>query len=291
MAEAGVTVVTDTTAYVPADLVRRVGLRLVSVYYTFPGEEPRREIDDDDWDRFYERLRTADPLPATSPPTVEDFVAVYEPLLAGGGSVVSIHVSSGLSETCAVARRAAAALAEDGRGGERVDVVDSATVAGMLGLVAVAGARAAAAGRSAHEVAELVRQARVEARTWFLVDTLEYLKRGGRIGGAVAWIGSTLNIKPLLTVQSEVQTVERIRSRSRGVERLVELGRQLRASGAGAWVVQHIQAREDADALAERLREVFWRPPEFVAEVGPAVGIHAGPGVLGVGGMPLRFFE
>jgi DegV family protein with EDD domain len=285
--EAGVTVVTDTTTYLPAELARRAGLRLISMYYVFAGEAPRRELDDDDFGLFYERLRTADPLPTTTPPPVEDFVGFYEPLLADGGSVVSIHISSGLSETCANARRAAQMV----EGGERIHVLDSASAGGQLGLLALAAARAAAAGRSAEEVADLVRQARIESRSWFLVDTLDYLKRGGRIGGAVAWIGSTLNIKPLLSLESEIRAVERIRTRSRAIDRLVELGRQLRATGASCWMVQHTRVPDDAAALAERLREVFWRPPEFVAEIGPCVGTHTGPGMLAIGGMPARFLE
>lgn len=288
MSEAGVTVVTDTSCYLPREMADRAGIRLVSLYYVFAGEEPQREIELEDFGLFYDRLRTADPLPITTPPPVEDFIRVYEPLLAGGGSVVSVHISSGLSETCANARRAAEALAGDG---ERVHVLDSASVAGVLGMLTLAAARAAAAGRGAHEVAEVVRQARIEARTWFLVDTLDYLKRGGRIGGAVAWIGSTLNIKPILAVESEIRAVERIRTRARGVERLVDLGRQLHAAGAGVWGVQHIRAPDDAARLVDRLHEIFWRPPEFVMEIGPVVGIHAGPGVLGFGGMPARFLE
>jgi DegV family protein with EDD domain len=131
----------------------------------------------------------------------------------------------------------------------------------------------------------------MEARAWFLLDTLEYLKRGGRIGGAVAWIGSTLNIKPILALESELQAVERIRTRARGLDRLVDFARQLRAAGANAWFVQHTRAPDDARAMAERLQEVFWRPPELVSEIGPVIGIHTGPGLIGVGAFPSRFLE
>jgi DegV family protein with EDD domain len=123
-------------------------------------------------------------------------------------------------------------------------------------------------------------------KLWFLVDTLEYLRRGGRIGGAAAWIGSALDIKPILTVESEIKAVERVRTRKRGVERLIELMRQRRSLGADRWFVQHAHAHEDADQLVERLSEVFTRPPEFVSEVGPVVGTHVGPGTLWVGGLP-----
>ena len=124
---------------------------------------------------------------------------------------------------------------------------------------------------------------------WFAVDTLEYLKRGGRIGGVSAWVGSTLKIKPILTVESEIRPVERVRTSARAFERLVDYARQRHASRADAWVVQHIQAPDQAELLIERCREIFEREPLFVSEVGPVIGAHIGPGLLGVGSLPERY--
>jgi DegV family protein with EDD domain len=121
---------------------------------------------------------------------------------------------------------------------------------------------------------------------WFLVDTLEYLRRGGRIGSAAAWIGSALDLKPILLVESELKAVERVRTRGRAVDRLVELMRQRRAVGADRWFVQHAYAHEDAQRLAERLTELFATEPEFISEVGPVVATHLGPGALSAGGLP-----
>jgi fatty acid kinase fatty acid binding subunit len=288
---APVSVVTDTTGYLPPSLIEAHGITSISLYYSFADGEPCRESGLEDLGPFYERLRTAASLPTTSPPLVEDFLATYEPLLADGGSVVSVHISSGISETCAVARRAAANLEAAGKGGERIHVLDSASTAGQLGVLALVGARAAAAGRDTQAVVDIMRQARMEIRNRFLLDTLEYLRRGGRIGSAAAWIGSTLNIKPILTLESEIKAVERVRTHERGVERLVDYGRQLHATGAIAWCVQHTCAPDGAQALVERLQEVFWRPPEFVSEIGPVVGTHTGPGLLGVMTTPARFLE
>lgn len=287
----GVSVVSDTTCYLPREVVEREGITLVSLYCQFDGDEPFRESDLDDHAEFYERLQSSEALPTTTPPKVEDFVRAYEPLLSDGGNVVSVHISSGLSETCAMARRAAEELAADGKGGERVHVIDSASAAGGLGVIAMAAARAAAAGREAERIVELVRQARQETKLWVLLDTLEFLKRGGRIGGATAWIGSTLNVKPIITIESDVKAVERVRSRERGRERLIDFGRQLHTAGGDAWFVYHSVAREEVRHLADRLREVFWRPPEVIAELGPVIGTHTGPGMLAVGGMPSRFLE
>jgi DegV family protein with EDD domain len=121
---------------------------------------------------------------------------------------------------------------------------------------------------------------------WFAIDTLEFLKRSGRIGAASAWIGSTLKIKPILTLEQEITPVERVRTSGRAFERMVAYAEERHQGGADAWVVQHIQSRDEAERLAERCREVFERDPVFVSEVGPVLGVHTGPGLLGVGGVP-----
>ncbi|MEA2397075.1 MAG: fatty acid kinase fatty acid binding subunit [Thermoleophilaceae bacterium] len=284
-----VAIVSDTTAYIPTEVAEANGIRLVSLYVNFGGERTEREADIRDYDRFYEELRTADSLPTTSQPSVGDFIAVYEPLLAEGKDVVSIHIAGGLSGTPEAARQAKEALERDGRGGERVHVIDSRTAAGGLGLVAVAAARRAAAGETADSVVATANAARDELKMWFAIDTLEFLKRSGRIGAASAWIGSTLRVKPILSVESEITPVERVRTSQRMFERMVDYARQRHDSGADGWVVQHIQAPEQGDLLAERCREVFGYEPLFCSEIGPVLGAHTGPGLLGVGSIPTRF--
>ena len=117
-------------------------------------------------------------------------------------------------------------------------------------------------------------------------DTLEYLRRGGRIGAARAWLGSALQIKPILTLDEEITPVERVRTRRRVFERLVQYVEELKEEGRDAWVVQHIHDAENAQRLMERCREVMGTDPLFVSEVGPVIGAHTGPGLLGVGGVP-----
>ena len=138
---------------------------------------------------------------------------------------MSVHISGGLSGTPEAARQAKEALSRDGKGGERIEVVDSTTAAGGLGFMVLAAAKAARDGASAKEAAEHVAETRKELRLWFAIDTLEFLKRGGRIGAASAWIGSTLRVKPILTVENEMTPVERVRTSSRAFERLVEYAR------------------------------------------------------------------
>lgn len=281
-----VTVVSDTTAYLPGEVVEANQIELVSLYINWGGERTQREADITDIEAFMDELRTGEQLPTTSQPSVGDFMSTYEPLLGDGGEVVSIHISGGISGTVQSAQQAAEQLERDGKGGERVHVMDSATAAGGLGIVAVAAARSAARGGDAEQVLADARAAREALKMWFAIDTLEFLKRSGRIGGAAAWIGSTLRIKPILTVESEMTPVERVRTSKRAFERMVDYARQRKDSGADGWVVQHIQAADEAERLVDACREVFGNEPAFVSEIGPVLAAHTGPGLLGVGGVP-----
>jgi DegV family protein with EDD domain len=282
----GVAVVSDTTAYLPDDVVAANRIHLVSLYVVFGGERTEREADITDYGAFFEELRSIEQLPTTSQPSVGDFIATYEPLLAAGDDVVSIHISGGLSGTHESARQAAEQLQRDGKGGDRVHVVDSATAAGGLGLLALVAARAANGGAPVGDVLDRVSEAREALKMWFAIDTLEFLKRSGRIGAASAWLGSTLRIKPILTVESEMAPIERVRTSRRAFERMVDYARQREASGADAWVVQHIQAPDQAALLADRCREIFGHEAVFTSEIGPVLAAHTGPGLLGVGGIP-----
>lgn len=280
---APVAIVSDTTHYLPPELAKSEGIHQVSLYVGWTGESVR-ELEMDGFDAFYARLRTDPATPSTSQPSIGDFLAVWEPLLQDGKDVVSVHLAGGISGTCEAARQAQALLAERGLG-DRVEVIDGETGCGGLGFVVLAGAAAARAGGDLQVVAERVKQARARARIWFCIDTLEYLRRGGRIGKAQAWLGGTLKIKPILTLQREITPVERVRTSKRAFERMVEYGDRLVQEGMTAWAVQHIQAPEEAERLAQRCREKIGGEPVFISEVGPVIGTYTGPGLLGVGGI------
>jgi DegV family protein with EDD domain len=285
-----VAVVTDTTGYLPREHVDRYGITTVPLYVVFP-DRTVKETEITDYPGFFEELRRADSLPKTSQPSVGDFIETYEPLLVRGDEIVSIHISGGISGTVESARQAAEQLERDGKGGERIRIVDSSTAAGGQGIVTLAAARCAQLGGTLDEVVDAANRARAELKMWFAIDTLEFLKRGGRIGAASAWIGSTLKIKPILTVERELSPVERVRTSSRMFERLVDYAQQRHDSGADAWVVQHIAVPDQAERLVERCREVFECEPLFVSEVGPVLSAHTGPGMLGVGSAPSRFYD
>ena len=279
-----VAVATDTTHYLPRALADREGVHQVSLYVGWRGE-PERELAMDGFDGFYERLSRDPELPTTSQPSIGDFLAVWEPLIEQDRDVVSIHLAGGISGTCEAARQAQGLLAERGLG-DRVQVIDSDTACGGLGMLVLVACAASRAGLGNDAVVARVRSAREALKIWFCLDTLEYLKRGGRIGRAQAWLGGTLKIKPILSLEHEIVPVERVRTAGRAFERMVDYARELARAGSDGWVVQHIQAPEQSQRLIERCREIFDSEPLFTSEVGPVIGTYTGPGLIGVGGVP-----
>jgi DegV family protein with EDD domain len=275
-------VVCDTTAYLPTELLAARGVETISLYVAVDGHQ-ERESEIVDYAGFYERLRASESGATTSQPSIGDFLAVYEPLLDEGREIVSIHISAGISGTWEAAGQARERLTAEGKGGERIHVFDSRSAAGGMGLSVLAASAAAAAEGDAEAVLARAEQARQELKMWFAIDTLEYLRRGGRIGGARAWIGSALKIKPILTLEEEITPVERVRTRARSIERLRDYARQHHESGFDGWVVQHIQDEETAAALIDDGREIFGCEPVFTSEIGAVLGAHVGPGLLGIG--------
>jgi DegV family protein with EDD domain len=265
-------VVCDTTAYLPSEMVAELGIHVVSLYVAVDGRQ-EREADIRDYAGFYERLRASDSGATTSQPSIGDFASVYEPLLDAGREVVSIHISAGISGTFEAANQARERLIAEGKDGERIHVFDSRSAAGGRVLSVLAAGAAARSGADAEAVLARANRGREELKMWFAIDTLEYLRRGGRIGAARAWIGSALKITP----------IERVRTRARSIERLRDYARQRHESGLDAWVIQHIQDPETAGALADDAREIFGCEPVYISEIGPVIGAHVGPGLLGIG--------
>ena len=282
-----VAIVSDTCHYLPREIVAAEQIHEVSLYIHWP-DGAERESAITDYDAYYRRLGSERELPTTSQPSIGDFLAVYEPLLDAGHEIVSIHLAGGMSGTVRSAEQARAQLGERSTA---VQVRDSATACGGEGLVVLAAAAAARGGANGLEVLEHAQRARAALKMWFAIDTLEYLRRGGRIAGAQAWLGSALKIKPILTVESEITPVERVRTSRRAFERMVDLLRSRSEDGADAWMVQHIQAPAEAAELAARGAEIFGGPPKVVSEIGPVIGTHVGPGLLGAGGLPSSFLR
>lgn len=280
-----VRIVCDSTAYLPRAMTDEYAIELVSLYVMW-GDEGKPELEITDLAQFYTGLREMKDLPTTSQPSVGQFTDVFRPILEAGDDVVSIHLASAISGTHQSALQARDLLAGEGFDTERIVVIDSERACGGLGLLALAAATAARQGGDLADVQRAVRAMHVGQHFWFAVDTLEYLRRGGRIGAAQAMIGGAIKIKPILSVGSEgIVPVEKVRTQSRALDRLVELGKQNFQPG-GRFAVQHIQAPELAQSVVERCRREFGGEPVFVSEVGPVIGAHAGPGLIGMAVCP-----
>jgi DegV family protein with EDD domain len=274
-----VAVVTDSTAYLPSDLVEGYGIHVVPLYVVLAGRSGRegQDIGPGDVARV---LSVRGQRVSTSRPTPGDFVAAYHRALEQGADhLVSIHLSAELSGTCEAARLAASQVGE-----HLVTVVDSRAAAMGMGFAVLAAARTAATGADARTVAEVARTTAAATRTLFVVDTLEYLRRGGRIGSAAAILGSALAVKPVLHVQDgRVVPLEKVRTSTRALHRLVQRAVEAAGDGAVSIAVHHLAAPERADALARELRDRLPNLRELhVSELGAAIGAHVGPGAVGV---------
>src|SRR3954454_15414174 len=229
-----VAIVVDTTHYMPRALVESNGLHEVSLYVN-SGDRHERESDMPDFDAFYEGLRTSAQLPTTSQPSIGDFLAVYEPLVEAGRDIVSVHISGGISGTVESARQAATDLATR-KPQRRIEVIDTRSACGAIGMMALAGAAAARGGGDVDAVASRVRTAVGAAKIWFAVDTLEFLRRGGRIGTAQAWLGGALKIKPILHGDGQIPPIQRRPAPGRAFERMVDFLPPRRDRRRGRWV-------------------------------------------------------
>jgi DegV family protein with EDD domain len=269
-----VKIVTDSTADLPPQLAKELGITVIPLYVRF-GEEVYRDRVDITEDEFYKRLEHDPTHPNTTQPTPQDFADVYQKLAKEADGIVSIHISGELSGTCNSALQ----------GREMVDkkcpieVIDSKVLTMALGLVVVVAATAAKAGQSMDEVVKETKQTLPKLRLLALLDTLEYLQKGGRIGKAKALLGSLLNVKPMLTLKDgEVVPAGQVRTRAKGMDKLCELGQT--AKKIQDLAVVHSTTPDEAKSLAERLGSVFDRKKIKIARLGPTLGVHIGPRAL-----------
>lgn len=273
-----VAVVTDSTAYLPNGLADRLSIRVVPLQVVLGG---RSGAEGSEVTPVEVALALAAWVPvSTSRPTPAQFAAVYRDALDRGASeVVSLHLSRELSGTWDSARLAAAEVGTD-----RIRVVDSRSAAMGLGFAVLAAAEAAAAGGTQEQVYEAAVGTAERTTTLFYVDTLEHLRRGGRIGAAQALLGTALSVKPILHVrEGRIVPLEKVRTVSKGIARLEALAVAAAGDGPADVAVHHLAAAERATQLAERLRARLPAVRQFYAsEVGAVVGAHVGPGVLGV---------
>lgn len=275
-----IAVVTDSTTYIPPDLVQRYDLNVAPQIIIWEGKSYRDGVEIHS-DEFFERLKTAKAMPTTSQVAVVDMQRIFQDRVDQGSDVVGIFVSSKLSGTVQSAMQAKELM---GKAGERVHIIDSNSVAMALGFQALAVARAAEAGASLQECVSLAEKSREHVGVVFAVDTLEFLHRGGRIGGAARFVGTLMNMKPVLALENgRVEPVERVRTKSKANERVLELViEQVGGRTPVRLATLHANAAEEARELLSKAERAL-RPVESIfSAVSPAVGTHAGPGTVGL---------
>ena len=274
-----VAIVTDSTADLPQQLARQRAIRVVPLTLNFEGRSLLDGVDIRP-SEFYRKLPNATTHPTTSQPSPGQFADVYSELLADHSEVVSIHISEKLSGTYA-----SAVQASDMTDPKRVRVIDSQLVSMSLGLLTLAASQMAAQGESAETIVQRASAMRDRVQTFFSVATLEFLRRGGRIGRASAMLGSVLQVKPVLCIRDGLVTpLERVRTFDRALNRIVELSREVDSGKGLCVIVGHGDAEADAERVARELEPIA--ETLMIQPLGPVVGAHAGPGVVGVGCYP-----
>jgi DegV family protein with EDD domain len=272
-----VQIVTDSTAELPPDVVQDLGITVVPLQVIF-GEESFRDGVDLTSDEFFRRLADSSDLPTTSQPSVGEFKQFYEDLAGRTDRILSVHLSSGFSGTVDAARWAAAAL--DDRC--QIEIIDSGVVSMAMGMAVIAAARAAREGADLEACAETARSVLRRLRIAVALDTLEYLRRGGRIGRAQAFLGGLLRLKPILTIRDgEAFPLTRVRTHRKALEALLRLSVEEVGDVAEA-AVMHATTPEDARSLVEEIERRHPGIPVHLGRFGPVLGVHGGPGMIGM---------
>ena len=273
-----IAVVTDSSAYLPEELVREHGIHIIPLNVHFNGSVYKDLVEIRE-EEFFRRLAAASELPSTSQPSAGEFAEVFRQAAQGADGVVAIVLSSGLSGTYSSAMTARDMLPDI-----PIEVVDSRTTSMGLGFLALAAARAAREGKSLDEIRSLLESIIPRIHVWFVLDTLKYLAKGGRIGGAQALMGSVLSIKPILQVEGgRVEQLDKVRTRGKAVDRMVELfkrevdGRPVHCS------IINTLALGEAEQLKARVQADFPQVQDMmITGVSAAIGTHVGPGALGL---------
>lgn len=274
-------IVTDSTADIPQHLVEELGIHVVPLKVHF-GQETYYDGVDIGPDEFYPKLQGSDVFPSTSQPSPVDFVEVYKKLNEGAENVevLSIHISSALSGTFQSANLAKNMLEEQ----VDVHVIDSKKASYAFGIIVVEVAKAAQAGKSVEECIQLAEKMIDDLTVYFLVDTLEFLQKGGRIGKAASVVGSLLNIKPILSIDNEggIFSKDKIRGSKKALSKVIQLFKEQYGDAPIRIGVCHAVAEEEANKVLSQLQSEFNVVDHVITSIGPVVGAHVGPKTLGI---------
>lgn len=273
-------IVTDSTSYISDEYIKKYDIKLVSLNVIINGVSSR-EVDIEN-EVFYEEIRNSKEIPKSSQPIPEEMLNTFREIVEDGDSIVGIFLSSKMSGTYSNANMIKDMILEDYPDAE-IHILDSKTNCMQMGFAVIEAARTASEGKSINEVINAANHVINNSRFLFTPETLEYLKKGGRIGGAAALFGNVLQIKPILTVvNGETSVFKKVRTRKKAIEEIVKtVLEEIESKGFGDIVVHHINCQEDGLKLAKALENKLGKKVD-IQSIGPVIGVHVGPGSIGI---------
>lgn len=276
----GIKIVTDSTSYIPQEYIKKYDIKIVSLNVVMNGDS-RREVDIDN-KYFYKEMNESKEIPKSSQPIPQEMLEIFKGIVEEGDSVVGIFLSSKMSGTYSTANMVKEMVLEEYPNAD-IQILDSKTNCMQMGFAAIEAAKASNEGKSMDEVIAIAEYVFNNSRFLFTPETLEYLKKGGRIGGAAALFGNILQIKPILTVvDGETSVFKKVRTRKKTIEEIVTtVLNDIESKGLGDIIVHHINCEEEGLKLAKILEEKLCRKVS-IQSIGPVIGLHVGPGSIGI---------
>lgn len=275
-----VKVVTDSTSYIPEKLIKEYDISIASLNVILNGKS-YKEIDLNNRE-FYEQMNKSNEIPTSSQPSIDELFRIFKEKVVNGDNVIGIFLSSKMSGTYSNSHLVREMILEE-YPNAKIELIDSMTNCMQMGYQVLQAAKSAKAGKNISEVVNDVLKIRENSRFLFVPDTLKYLKKGGRIGGASALVGTILQIKPILTVENGETTVfNKVRTKKKAIDTIVDKVLQdVKEKGLGKVIVHHINCENEGLELARRL-EGKLGIPVTIQHIGPIIGLHVGPGSIGV---------
>ncbi|SHJ87810.1 EDD domain protein, DegV family [Anaerobranca californiensis DSM 14826] len=273
-------VVVDSTSYIPKGLREEYDISVIPLSVVFSdGPVLETEITNEE---FYSRLEQEDEIPKSSQPMIEDVYNLFESIVKNGDEIIGVFISSEMSGTFSTANMVKEMIL-DKYPKAKIELIDSRSNCMQLGYAAITAARAAKEGKSLEEVVQAVKGNIKRSKFVFIPDTLEYLRKGGRIGTAKALLGSLLQLKPILTViDGKTDVITKVRSKKKAIEKMVEIFLEdIKKYGLGEVIVHHINCEAEAKELANTIKNLIDKGVD-ICSIGPVIGVHVGPGALGI---------